>query len=138
MMIFPATYRLIDLLTGSPLIFLLSVITLLLFIIVLQRLKIRKQRNSLSNHLVAGSKAINKKILDSRDATIDMENLMNSINKAESLFKQLSKKYHPDRFINSDNHTLAEQLFQQITENKRNYQQLVRLQKQAEEHLINK
>lgn len=137
-MIFPATYRIIDNLTGAPLLFLLCVMAILLLILGINHLKIRKQRNSLSNHLVSDSKAINKKILDSRDATIDMDNLMNSINKAESLFKLLSKKYHPDRFINSDNHPLAEQLFQQITENKRNYQQLVRLQKQAEEHLINK
>lgn len=66
---------------------------------------------------------------------LDMENVINSINKAKPLFKELSKKCHPDKFTNSDKHDSALQIYQKITTNKRNYSKLLDLKVLAEEEL---
>ncbi len=66
---------------------------------------------------------------------LDMENVINSINKAKPLFKELSKKCHPDKFANSDKHESALKIYQKITTNKRNYSKLLDLKVLAEEEL---
>ena len=66
---------------------------------------------------------------------LDMENVVNSINKAKPLYKELSKKYHPDKFANSDKHESALEIYQKITKNKRNYSKLLELKELAEEEL---
>lgn len=65
----------------------------------------------------------------------DMENVVNSINKAKPLFKELSKKCHPDKFANSEKHETALMIYQNITDNKRNYGKLLELRELAEEEL---
>lgn len=62
---------------------------------------------------------------------IDMANLMNSINLSKDLFKDLSKKCHPDKFHDNDIKVKAEILFQEISKNKRNYSKLLELKKKA-------
>jgi chromosomal replication initiation ATPase DnaA len=64
-----------------------------------------------------------------------MNKLMDSINNSKSLYKELSKKYHPDRFVNTSKHLLSERLFQEISKNKRNHENLILLKKQAESEL---
>ena len=61
----------------------------------------------------------------------DMDNLMNSIYGSRDLYKELAKKCHPDRFINMPNQKLAEEIFQEITENERNYEKLMSLKNRA-------
>lgn len=65
----------------------------------------------------------------------DMDNVINSINKAKPLFKELSKKCHPDKFANSEKHETALIIYQQITESKRNYSKLFELKELAQEEL---
>ena len=62
---------------------------------------------------------------------IDMGDLMNNINSSRSLYKELSRKCHPDRFQDESSREKAEQLFKEITENKRNHAKLTELKKQS-------
>ena len=55
---------------------------------------------------------------------IDMNNLMNSIHRSRELYKELSSKYHPDRFVNTPEYEIAEEIFQRISKNERNYKEL--------------
>lgn len=70
-----------------------------------------------------------------KNTSIDMNNLMDSINNSNSLYKELSRKYHPDRFVNTPKQELAEKIFQEISRNKRNYEKLTLLKQQAESEL---
>ena len=63
---------------------------------------------------------------------IDMGGLMDSINGAKNLFKELSKKYHPDKFTNQEQKIKAENIYQEITNSKHNFAELKELQKRAE------
>lgn len=111
------------------------IILLLLLLILLQFLKIRKLKKKLFDPNIQNNlKRINI-IRNAKHTDIDMHNIVNSINKADSLYKQLSLKYHPDRFANTDLHAEAEQLFKRITKNKRNYQKLLLLKHEAEKQL---
>jgi hypothetical protein len=71
------------------------------------------------------------KLKTAKSTSIDMDNLMNSINGAGELYKELSKKCHPDRFVNSDKQSLAEEIFQEISKNKRNFKALQDLKVRA-------
>lgn len=62
---------------------------------------------------------------------VNMHALMDSITKSGKLYKQLSKKCHPDRFVNNPKQKMAEEIFKEITRNKRNYGQLVYLRTRA-------
>lgn len=60
-----------------------------------------------------------------------MGNLMNSINNSSELYKELSRKCHPDRFVNSPDQKLAEEIFQEIARHKRNHEKLIALKERA-------
>lgn len=75
------------------------------------------------------------KIINSKNNKIDMNNLMNSIHNSRTLYKELSKKCHPDRFINDPKQKKAEEIFQEITKNERNYEKLTSLKLRAENEL---
>ncbi|RCW91317.1 molecular chaperone DnaJ [Winogradskyella arenosi] len=70
-----------------------------------------------------------------KSSSIDMGNVMNSINSSRGLYKNLSRLCHPDRFINSEKQELAESIFQEITKHKRNFQKLSELKQRAKEEL---
>jgi hypothetical protein len=72
-----------------------------------------------------------EKLKTAKSTSIDMDNLMNSINGAADLYKELIKKCHPDRFVNSDKQSLAEEIFQEISKNKRNFKALQDLKVRA-------
>jgi hypothetical protein len=72
-----------------------------------------------------------KEILEAKDGDINMADLMLSINKSRELYKELSRKCHPDKHIESLFQKEIEELFQEITENKRNFQELVKLKEIA-------
>jgi hypothetical protein len=89
-------------------------------------LRLKKERNSPTfGDLSKGT------ILDAKGSSVDMDNLMNSINKSKDLYKELSKSCHPDRFINSDKQKLAEGIFQEISNNKRDFNKLAELKQRA-------
>lgn len=68
---------------------------------------------------------------------VDMGNLMNSINKSSQLHKELSRKYHPDRFLDQDKKALAEELMKEINGNKTDYKSLLDLKEKAITNLTN-
>lgn len=70
-----------------------------------------------------------------RETEVDLDNVVNSINEAETLYKELSRKYHPDRFLGDSRHEIAESLFQQISAKKRNFSALQKLKAEAEKKL---
>jgi hypothetical protein len=79
--------------------------------------------------------AQHKRLKDAKLIDIDMNGLIDSINNSKVLYKQLSKKCHPDRFIAADLKEKANAIIQEITENKNNYAVLLQLKNKAEQEL---
>jgi hypothetical protein len=63
-----------------------------------------------------------------RNQKVNMIDVMNDINLSKKLYKKLSKKYHPDRFIGEIEHDFFEKIFQEITENQRDYKKLIEIE----------
>ena len=78
---------------------------------------------------------MNKDILKAKSGDVDMGNLFDSINGSRDLYKKLSRKCHPDRFVGSDKQSIAEKLMQEVTKNKRNFNKLTELEKQIQNEL---
>ena len=108
--------------------FWLSLFELIIIITLLFRQKSKKSNLAFSG---LGKDAVEV----SKSTKIDMENLMNSINESGILYKELSRKCHPDRFINSPQQKLAEEIFQDISRNKRNFEKLSLIKLRAIEEL---
>lgn len=72
-----------------------------------------------------------KHLKNSKNNKIDMDNLMDSIHNSRNLYKELSKKCHPDKFINNPKQKIAEEIFQKISENERNFEKLSALKLRA-------
>lgn len=72
---------------------------------------------------------------NSKKTNVDMGNLMDNINKSKELYKQLSTKCHPDRFIDTELNKKAGDIFQDITRNQRNYSRLLELKEIAQNEL---
>ena len=97
-----------------------------LLIIIFLFLRLRKKNNNLKFGDVTKDK-----MRDEKKSDIDMNNLMNSINGSKELYKKLSRSCHPDRFINSDKQKIAEEIFQEISKNKRDFKILTELKEKA-------
>ncbi len=67
-----------------------------------------------------------------------MDNLMNNINKSSQLHKELSRNYHPDRFLDEEKKALAEELMKEINGNKTDYKKLLALKEKAGYNLTNR
>jgi hypothetical protein len=75
------------------------------------------------------------KLKTMKRSNIDMNNLMHSINNSKELYKQLSKACHPDRFINTEFEQKANDIFQEISKNKRDFNALSKLKERAKKEL---
>lgn len=71
------------------------------------------------------------KIKNVKKTSIDMDNLMDSINNSKALYKQLSRVCHPDRFIGTDKISIAEDIFQELSKNRRDYKKLLLVKERA-------
>ena len=60
---------------------------------------------------------------------------MNSIHHSKELYKELSKRCHPDKFVNTSKQEIAEDIFQRISKNKRSYEQLMLIKEEAKSKL---
>lgn len=69
---------------------------------------------------------------ESKGQMVNVEDLITSIHKSKQLYAELAYKYHPDRFVNTQSYDKILELFKEITKNKRNYNELVKLKTQAE------
>ncbi|HEY9167979.1 MAG TPA: J domain-containing protein [Lutibacter sp.] len=63
---------------------------------------------------------------------VNMDNLMLSINNSKMLYKELSKKCHPDNFVNTDKYIIAEEIFKEISAYKRDFTALQNIKGRAE------
>ena len=106
--------------------FWIALAELLIIIFLFLRLRLRKKNNNLKFGDVTKDK-----MRDAKKSDIDMNNLMNSINGSKELYKKLSRSCHPDRFINSDKQKIAEDIFQEISKNKRDFKILTELKEKA-------
>jgi len=91
---------------------LLEFVIIIIVIIKIKWLRLKTEMSEVSK----------KKIKEFQKTEIDMDNLMYSINSSKSLYKELSKKCHPDKFTKDSQRKIANNLFQEISSNKRNYQ----------------
>lgn len=75
------------------------------------------------------------KIKNAKSTAIDMDNLMNSINGSKDLYKELSKVCHPDKFVNTEKQKIAEEIFQEISKDRRNFEKLLAHKERAKKEL---
>ncbi len=72
---------------------------------------------------------------------LDLQGMFSDINKrgeVETLFKELSKLSHPDKFDKEpEKKEIAKDLFAQIQNNRNNYTQLIELKQSVEDKLLN-
>jgi hypothetical protein len=78
---------------------------------------------------------LKKSDLRTEEDASGIDNLLNSITKSSMLYKELSRKCHPDKFINTPLQETAQELFKVISRNKRNYEKLITLKKRSIEEL---
>lgn len=104
--------------------FWISVAELVIITILIYKLKSKSKKYNFSD-------LETENIRKSKKSDIDMDNLMNSIHNSRPLYKELCKKCHPDKFINDSKQEIAEEIFQEITKNERNFQKLELLKVRA-------
>jgi hypothetical protein len=92
---------------------------------------ILKSRPQLSDEELAQR----KKLKEAKNLTIDMNGLLESIHNSKALYKQLSTKCHPDRFIVPEMKEKANTIIQEVTQNKNNHAVLLQLKSKAEQEL---
>ncbi|HOZ83451.1 MAG TPA: hypothetical protein PKU82_11060 [Bacteroidia bacterium] len=105
-------------------------IAVLEFAIIILLLMRKKQNSNL-----AFSDLKKNTIKNSKKADIDMDNLMQSIHGSGELYKELSRRCHPDRFVNSPKQKIAEEIFQEISNNRRDFEKLSLLKQRAIDEL---
>lgn len=96
-------------------------IAILEFIIITVLILLHRKKNK---NIIELSELESQTIEESKKVVIDMDNLMDSIHNSRQLYKEMSRKCHPDNFINNPKHKLAEDIFQEITKNEKNYKNL--------------
>lgn len=116
-------------LINHPVWFWLFIIQVLIIIVLVHFLLQKKIHNDFAE--------LNKEqVKDYGKTGVDMVNVVNSIHDAEKLYKELSRKCHPDRFLGDSRHAVAEALFQKISDNRRNHDALQMLKTEVEEKLF--
>jgi hypothetical protein len=104
--------------------FWIAIIELLIIVLLFYKLKTKKPKSKLSDLEIQGIKK-------SKESEINMDNLMNNIHSSKPLYRELSRKCHPERFVNDDRQDLAQEIFKEITKHEKNFEQLERLKKRA-------
>ncbi len=94
--------------------------TLVIIWLIYRSVKRRKERSTETDQ-----------ILQAKSNIVDMQDLMKDLHLSSGLFKELSRKCHPDRFAGTDLEDHANELFQLIQQNKSNYGELVTLKERA-------
>lgn len=66
-----------------------------------------------------------------KNQDVNLYDVMLDINNSQELYKILCRKCHPDKFINAEYHDEIEELYKEISKNKRNYSKLLELKEIA-------
>lgn len=102
----------------------ISIIELIIIIILLTKI------------ILANTKHSDSKTREILDTEIDFGNLVHSSFHSQDLYDKLKIKCHPDRFPNDKElNAKALELFQDISKNKYNYKELLRIKERAESEL---
>jgi hypothetical protein len=102
----------------------IAIFELVLILLLVFKLKSKKNKLALSE--------LERDTVKSAKSTkIDMDGLMNSINSSRGLYKELSRKCHPDKFMNDPKQKKAEEIFQEISRHERNFEKLNLLKTKA-------
>ncbi|MAZ72339.1 MAG: molecular chaperone DnaJ [Flavobacteriaceae bacterium] len=104
-----------------------SIEFLLIVFLLIKLLKTNREQSVITNGFDELRKA--------KSNDIDMTNLMNSINSSRVLYKELSRKCHPDRFQDEMIKRKADIIFQDISRHKRDHTRLTELKQLAEKEL---
>ena len=102
----------------------ITIIELTIIVYLLYKLKTKKPISNLSDLEIQG-------ITKSKKSEINMDSLMDNIHSSKPLYKELSRKCHPERFVNDDRQDLAQEIFKEITKHEKNFEQLEKLKKRA-------
>ena len=90
----------------------------------------------ISNRLSKSSSTKRRFKNESINQKVDFDNIINSSFHSTELFDVLKVKCHPDRFpTDRDLNTIADKLFQEITQNKTNLRRLEELKIEAQQKL---
>ena len=79
---------------------------------------------------IKGNEKRDTKLDKFKDADVDMSSVMNDINKSRDLYKELSRKYHPDRFTDPSEKEKAEDLMKRITKNRNSFSELSKIKEE--------
>lgn len=104
--------------------FWISTIELLIIGFLLYKLLTKINKSKLSDLEIQGIK-------NSKKNEINMDDLMDNIHNSKTLYKELSRKCHPERFINDNRQEVAQEIFKEITKYEKNSEQLKRLKNRA-------
>ncbi len=104
-------------------------ISILLFALVIIQFIVLLRKSS------SPSYSQDSKIQNLKKTEVNMDDLMQSIVGSKELYKKLSKRCHPDRFIGTDKQSKADELFKSISKYKRNYTELIALKDKAQKEL---
>ena len=81
------------------------------------------------------NRAFKKEIAHYKNERVSMDAVMENLFRSKQLYDLLKVKCHPDRFIDPERKEIATKLYQDITENKTDYQRLQALKSRAEQEL---
>ncbi|MCD8303836.1 MAG: hypothetical protein LUC86_03275 [Prevotellaceae bacterium] len=73
---------------------------------------------------------INRLRLRRKTRRDESANVVDGIVRARSLYKRLANSVHPDHYENPDEKKLAEELMRRVNDNRFNYSELVKLEKE--------
>lgn len=73
-----------------------------------------------------------------REVDKGMANVVNSMFLSAPIYDKLKVLCHPDRFIDENKKKLAESLFQELQENKYNYEKLLELESKIDDFINDK
>ena len=106
---------------------LISIAEAVVILILFYKNKSIKKENFITNNF--------KELKTAKNAEIDMNDLMDSINSSKALYKKLSRVCHPDKFQDEILKETADKIFQEISRHKRNHKKLLELKLRAENEL---
>ncbi len=108
--------------------FWIALFELIIIVYLIYKWKLINKRRSFS---ISGQ----KEILKSKSNEVDMSNVITSMHASADLYKELSRKCHPDRFVNSPLQDKAQEIFQELNKNRRNHAKLLELKNIATQEL---
>lgn len=101
----------------------IAIIELVIILILLAFVFHLKNKNNIKNKIKDTIK---------QQGGVDANDVMKDIWLSKGSYDELKKKCHPDRFVGDENkQQIANEIFQEITKNKNNYQKLQELKQRA-------